>query len=215
MSDNEKGYYDDISIEIADELLKKCEGLYDAFYLQDLRRRKFFLDDEVSPMSIGEISKHILQMNAEDKGVTPAERKPIMLYITSPGGSVDDGFELIDIIKSSKTPVYTVNLGYQYSMGFLIGIAGHKRFAVRNAKYLMHDGSHFVYNSSAKVHDQMMFQTKVEERVRDYVLENSRLSKDEYDSKLRVEWYMFADEAKEKGFVDYIVGEDCDIDAIV
>ena len=215
MSDNENGYYYEISIEIDDALLKKCEGLYDAFYLQDLRRRKFFLDDDITQLSINEIVKHILQMNAEDKGVAPEERKPILLYIVSPGGSVDDGFELIDVIKNSKTPVYTINLGYQYSMGFLIGIAGHKRFAVKNAKYLMHDGSHFIYNSSAKVHDQMMFQGKVEDRVRDYVLENSKLSKEEYDSKLRVEWYMFADEAKEKGFVDYIVGEDCDIDEIV
>jgi ATP-dependent Clp protease protease subunit len=214
MSENARGYYD-FTIELSPDFLDKCEGLYDVFYLQDLKQRKLFLDDEVSPLSVGELVKHIMQINAEDRGIEPEQRKPILLYIASPGGSVDDGFELIDTISSSKTPVYTINLGYQYSMGFLIGLAGHKRFASQNAKFLMHDGSHFIYNSTAKAHDQMMFQHKVEERVKSYVLAKSKISAEEYDSKLRVEWYMFADEAKEKGFVDYIIGQDCDIDSIV
>ena len=56
---------------------------------------------------------------------------------------------------------------------------------------------------------------KLEERIKQYVLSRSTVTEEEYDSKYRVEWYMFADEAKENGFVDYIIGEDCDIDAIV
>lgn len=119
------------------------------------------------------------------------------------------------MIMNSKTPVYTINLGYQYSMGFLIGLAGHKRFATHNAKFLMHDGSNFVYNSGAKAQDQMEFQKKVEERIKQYIISRSNLTPEEYDSKLRVEWYLFADEAKQKGFVDYILGEDCDINEIV
>lgn len=214
MSEDTRGYYD-FTIELSPDFLDKCEGLYDVFYLQDLRQRKLFLDDEVSPLSIGEIVKHIMQINAEDRGIAPEDRKPVLLYIASPGGSVDDGFELIDTITNSKTPIYTINLAYQYSMGFLIGLAGHKRFANPNAKFLMHDGSHFIYNSTAKAHDQMMFQDKVEERIKAYILSRSKISGKEYDSKLRVEWYMFADEAKEKGFVDYIIGQDCDMDSIV
>ena len=148
-------------------------------------------------------------------GKAPDTRVPILLYVVSNGGEVDSGFELIDVIQSSKTPVYTINLGYQYSMGFLIGLAGHKRFATKNAKYLMHDGSNFVYNSGAKAQDQMEFNRKVEERVKQYILSRSNVTSSEYDSKLRVEWYLFADEAKEKGFVDYIIGEDCDIDSVI
>ena len=115
----------------------------------------------------------------------------------------------------SKTPVYTINLGYQYSMGFLIGIAGHKRFASPNAKFLMHDGSSFVWDSGKKVQDQVEFQRKVDERIKNYVISHSNISKEDYDSKERVEWYMFADEAKELGFTDYIIGVDCDIEEIV
>ena len=66
-----------------------------------------------------------------------------------------------------------------------------------------------------KAQDQMEFNRRVEDRVKQYILSRSKLTSEEYDSKLRVEWYMFSDEAKEKGFVDYIIGKDCDIDEII
>ena len=61
----------------------------------------------------------------------------------------------------------------------------------------------------------MEFNKRVEERIKQYILSRSSLTSEEYDSKLRVEWYLFAEEAKDKGFVDYIIGEDCDIDDII
>lgn len=210
---NKDGYYD-IEFDV-ENVLAESVMLDEIFYLKDLKQRKLFLNVDIEQMSVFGIVKNILQFNKEDEGVDPEKRKPILLYITSNGGEVDSGFELIDVIKNSKTPVYTVNLGYQYSMGFLIGLAGHKRFATKNAKFLMHDGSNFVYNSGMKAQDQMEFQKRVEEKVREYIIEHSKLTDEEYNSKVRVEWYLFADEAKEKGFVDYIIGEDCDIDEII
>lgn len=210
---NRKGYYD-IEVDLEDVLV---EGgmIDDLFYLKDLQQRKLFLNDDITSLTIESVVKHIMQFNKEDKGIDTDERQPILLYVSSNGGCVDAGFELIDVIQSSKTPVYTINLGFQYSMGFLIGLAGHKRFATKNAKFLMHDGSNFVYNSGAKAQDQMEFQRKVEARIKEYILSRSKLTSEEYDGKLRVEWYLFADEAKEKGFVDYIVGVDCDVDEVI
>lgn len=213
MGTNRKDYYD-YEVEIEKALLE-AGMVEEIFYLNDLKQRKLFLNVDVEQLSVADIVKHIMQYNKEDKGIDPKDRQPILLYVTSNGGEVDSGFELIDIIQNSKTPVYTINLGYQYSMGFLIGLAGHKRFATQNAKFLMHDGSNFVYNSGAKAQDQMEFQKKVEDRVKQYILSRSKLTSEEYDSKLRVEWYLFASEAKDKGFVDYIIGEDCDIDEII
>lgn len=211
-----KGYYDmDFDTDNCEAILLENGMLDEVFYLKDLKQRKLFLTSEIDQYSVGEIVKHIMQYNREDEGLEEGERRPILLYIASNGGEVDSGFELIDIIRASQTPVHTVNLGYQYSMGFLIGLAGHKRFASKNAKFLMHDGSNFVYNSGAKAQDQMEFNKRVEDRVKKYIIERSNLTEKEYDSKLRVEWYLFADEAKEKGFCDYIIGEDCPITDIV
>lgn len=208
----ELSYYD---IDFDMDLIAQEGGIDEVFRLRDIQNRKFFLISDVDVMSVFDVVRHILQINREDALVPPSSRKPIVIYIASNGGEVDAGFQLIDAIENSVTPVYTVNLSNAYSMGFLIGLAGHKRFAMPNAKFLMHDGSNFVYGTGTKVQDQMEFQKKVDSRVRDYILSHSSLSAEEYDAKLRVEWFMFADEAKEKGFVDAIVGTDVDISGIV
>ena len=213
MNRDGKGYYD--FDDAFDDILVEHGLIDEMFYLRDLKQRKIFINADIDQFTIEDAVKHIMQFNREDRGIAVDERTPIILYVTSNGGSVYDGFKLIDIIQNSKTPVYTVNTGYQYSMGFLIGLAGHKRFATRNAKFLMHDGSNFVYGSGAKVQDQMEFQKRVEKRIKDYVLSRSNVTSEEYDQKLRVEWYLFADEAKEKGFTDYIIGVDCDMDEMV
>lgn len=213
--ETKKGYYDfDIDIEL---ILQNTGDGDEVFWMKDILLRKFYLNYGVDQPGVHEIARHILQINREDAsaGIPPAERTPILIYIASNGGEVDSGFELIDIIESSVTPVYTINLGFEYSMGFLIGLAGHKRFAFKNAKFLMHDGSNVVYGSGSKVQDQIEFNKVQERRIRDYVLSHSKVTPEEYDSKLRVEWYLFADEAKEKGFVDYIIGTDCAIDAVI
>lgn len=212
-SKNPNSYYD---IEFDFEGIIADGGMVEEmFYLQDLKQRKLFLNDGISQETVAEIVKHILQFNCEDKTIPVEDRKPVLLYVVSNGGEVDAGYELIDVIQNSKTPVYTINLGYQYSMGFLIGLAGHKRYATKNAKFLHHDGSNYVYDSGAKVQDRIRFDARVEERTKEYVLSRSNLTPEEYDAKFRVEWYMFADEAKERGFCDYIIGEDCDLDEVI
>ena len=201
--------------EIVIEKVMETASISEIFYIKDLQQRKLFIDENIMPETVGDSIRHIMQFNREDMGIPVKDRKPILLYLSSNGGDVDSGFALVDTILASKTPVYTINLGYQYSMGFLLGLAGHKRFANKNAKFLMHDGTNFVWDSGAKAQDRMEFNKKLEKQIKQYVLSRSKLTEEEYDSKYRVEWYMFADEAKEKGFVDYIIGEDCEIDEVV
>lgn len=208
-----KSYYDyDVDFEailIENALLDEC------FRLKDLKSRKLYLNSGIDMCSIEDIVKHIIRYNVEDRGIPVEDRQPIKLYITSPGGDVYAGFELIDVIENSKTPVYTINMGFQFSMGFLLGLSGHKRFATKHSKFLWHDGTSGTLNSTAKVRDEMEFQNRNEDRIRQFILEHSNIDPELYDSKLRVEWYMFAEEAKDLGVIDYIVGVDCDIDEII
>ena len=209
---NKTSYYD---IDIDIKGVPSTWDLPEVFYLKDLKQRKIYIEGSICQDSVMDPIRHILQINREDDGVPVEKRKPILIYLTTNGGSVESGLQLIDVIVNSKTPIYTINTGYWYSMGFLIGIAGHKRYATRNARFLMHDGYNFVVDSSSKVKDQIAFQKKVDKRVRRYVLNRTKISEQEYDKKLRVEWYMFAEGAKEKGVIDYIIGEDCGIDEII
>ena len=213
MRNGNDGYYD-IDIDLDAALIEN--GMVDeAFYLKDLKQRKLFLNDQINQFSVHDIVRHIMQINREDFGKQTAQRKPVLLYVTSIGGDVDAGFALIDAIRCSQTPVHTINLGFQYSMGFLIGIAGHKRYATENAKFLIHDGSNFIYNSGAKAQDQMEFNKKVEERVKQYIVSRTHISPELYDQRQRMEWYMFADEAKELGITDFIIGQDCSLDEVI
>lgn len=212
---DKQGYFDyDMDIE---QILVDNGMIEDLFYLKDLQQRKLFMNTNVEQSTIMDVVHKIMQFNREDKNnnVPVEERVPILFYLTSNGGEVDAGFELIDVIQHSKTPVYTINLGYQYSMGFLIGLAGHKRFASPNAKFLMHDGSQLVWDSGMKAQDRMAFQKRIEDRTKEYVLSRTSITSKKYDSKLREEWYMFADEAKELGVIDCIIGVDCDMDEVV
>lgn len=208
-----KGYYD---FELNLEEMLEGNGLVDEhFRLKDLQSRKLYLNGEISMMNVEDTIKHIIRYNTEDKGKAYEGRTPIILYISSNGGEVYAGFELIDVILNSMTPVYTVNMGYQFSMGFLIGLAGHKRFATQNAKYLWHDGISGVFNSSAKVRDEIEFQNRNEAKIRQYVLDRTRITPELYDAKTRIEWYMFSEEARDLGVTDFVIGEDCSLDAII
>lgn len=211
---NTRGYFD-IDAEYEALLVTDRSSLEEVMMVKDMQQRKIWLHDEIDIETVSGAIHNIYQYNREDADLPVEERKPILLYIASNGGSVDAGFALIDAIQTSKTPVYTINTGYWYSMGFLIGLAGKKRFAMPNATFLMHDGSNFIWTSGSKAQDQADFNRRVEARVKQYILDHSTLTSKEYDKKQRVEWYLFADEAKERGFIDQIIGVDCDIDTVV
>lgn len=208
MVTTEKGYFD---IEQGEVEL----SIDELFYTRDVKQRKLFVDDEIMFETTSSLVHHILQWNREDAGIDPKDRVPILLYISSIGGDPDAAFALIDAIKTSLTPVYTINLWFQYSAAFYIGLAGVKRFSMPSAKFLMHDGDIKIAGTSRKTGDTMKFLHKEEDRIKDYVVSNSKITPEEYDEKSRVEWWMFADEAKEKGITDYIIGTDCSIEDIV
>ncbi len=73
-------------------------------------------------------------------------RSPIdnlTLIINSGGGSVTDAFALIDTMKGSAIPVYTIGLGEISSAALMIFMAGHKgeRVMTPNASILSHQYS--------------------------------------------------------------------------
>ena len=205
--------FDIESFDLDDMLMQN--GMIDEYlYLQNIRNRRLFLSGEIKEKSVGDVVKNILKYNSEDKGKAAEERTPVLLYISSEGGDVDSGFMLIDVIENSKTPVYVINLGYCYSMAFIIYLAGHKRYASKNSKFMVHDGSSYVGGSTGKAKDTMDFIDAIEKRIKSYIVSRTKISAQKYTKNFRREWYMYADEAKSYGVCDFILGEDVDIDDI-
>lgn len=188
----------------------------DRFQAEDLEARRLYLNGEIDATAIDSIVYNIMRYNRLDKGLTKEERKPIILYINSPGGSVSDGYGIIDTILSSKTPVYTVNIALCASMGFLIFIAGEKRYSMPRSEFLMHDGSTMGYDSLAKMKDRMEFETvQLENMTKEYITSRTKIDEYLYNQKYRCEWYFLPDEGQKVGVVDFIIGKDCSIDDIL
>ncbi len=188
--------------------------------LKDREERRLYLTREIMSLDydegnyyefnswVGQIILDILEYNREDEGKPIAERKPIKLYINSPGGEVVEGFPLISTIELSKTPVYTINIGQWSSMSFLIGITGHKRFALPYTTFLLHDGSTVNYGTTSKALDKAKFDGRFEQEVvKPHVLKHSNMTSAEYDGLLRVEYYMLPQDAKSHHFIDHIIDD--------
>lgn len=188
----------------------------DSFDMEDVEERRLYINGEIDDDVISSIGYQILRYNRLDKNLKEEDRVPILLYLNTDGGSLYSGNSLISIIKSSITPVHTVNLGRCFSMGFLIFIAGKERYTLDNGVFLLHDGSNGGFDSSAKMVDKIEFEKNVIERkIKEFVLENTAITAKTYDKNYRKEWYMDADKAKELDIADYIVGEDCTINDIL
>jgi hypothetical protein len=56
---------------------------------------------------------------------------------------------------------------------------------------------------------------QIEKMTKDYVIAQSAISGDSFDNNYRREWYFLPKEGKDIGVVDYIVGQDCDMDEIL
>ncbi|MBO4276638.1 ATP-dependent Clp protease proteolytic subunit [Candidatus Saccharibacteria bacterium] len=188
--------------------------------LKDREERRLYLTREIMSLDydennyyefnswVGQIILDILEYNREDEGKPIAERKPIKLYINSPGGEIVEGFPLISTIELSKTPVYTINIGQWSSMSFLIGITGHKRFALPYTTFLLHDGSTVNYGTTSKALDKAKFDGRFEQEVvKPHVLKHSNMTSAEYDGLLRVEYYMLPQDAKSHHFIDHIIDD--------
>lgn len=187
----------------------------DLFYYRDLKDRKIYFNEVIDDDNVFPVIRNIMNINKQDDGIPVEDRKPIMMYISTPGGDVESGLSLIDAIMASKTPVYTINIGDNYSMGFLIGLAGHKRFTFKNSRFLLHDGFECIYDSASKVEDRKKFTNELDNRLKNYVLSRTKITAQKYARNRRKEWYMFAEQAKELGVVDYIVGEDVEMEDIL
>src|ERR1700722_5989438 len=112
------------------------ERAFDIYSLL-LRSRIVFLgqegDDQIANLLIAEI----LFLDAESPD------KDIFLYINSPGGLAYGGMAIYDVMQHVQSDVSTICVGMGMSAAAMIlaGGAPGKRFALPNAKIMIHQGS--------------------------------------------------------------------------
>ena len=167
--------------------------------------RKVFLNEEEIGEQIFDIQRRILIWNMEDAGVPKEERKPILIYIMTYGGSVELMWSLIDVIELSVTPVYTVNMGFAESAGGMIFIAGHKRFMMPRAIMMIHEGHASLEGDMTKVLDWYSSCQKMLKESRRYILTHTKITPRMLARKRANDWTIDAQHCLEYGICDEIV----------
>jgi ATP-dependent Clp protease protease subunit len=185
--------------------MKKTPAFAEYIHWKELNDRILLLNDEVDQFIIEEIVMPILKWNHEDEGKPVEERKAITLYLNSPGGDLFVGLIAAEVIKKSKTPVNIFVLSLAASMGSVLLASGHKRYAYKHSNVLLHDGSTGIAGSSNKVKDHIKYFDKKSEQVKDFIISNSKITKEKYEEMDDREWWLTAEEAKELGLIDEII----------
>lgn len=160
--------------------------------------RRLFVDFEVGSELV-EYQKLILKWNMEDKGKPVEERKPIWVYVFSPGGDLECMWAFIDTIMISKTPVYTVDIGYAASAASLIFLAGSKRIMLPRSKVLIHEGSASMSGDSTKVLDASDNYRKEIKRMREFILSRTSIPQSTLTRKHNNDWEIDAPSCLEYG----------------
>ena len=188
---------------------------YDQLFCEDLDHRILVINDEIDDSLIENCELYILKWNREDIDVPKKKRKKIKLYINSVGGDAFIAGQLCSLIESSETPVIAVGFDMVASAAYHIYIACNERIAFQNSTFLQHEGELEVANTTSKFKNTIEFYDKMEERFKQNVLNHTEMSEEYYDSVYTNELWMYADEAKELGIVDKIIGLDCRLDEIL
>src|SRR5919199_133800 len=132
-----------------------------------------------------------------------------LLYINSPGGSIDAGLAIYDTMHLIPPPVATTCVGIAASMAawLLAGGAKGKRAALPNSRILIHQASSGFQGTAADIEVQARELLRLEARMQELLAADTGQSVERIARDINRDYWMSAPEAREYGIVDTIVGQ--------
>lgn len=102
-----------------------------------LKTRRIFLQGNIEEETVGKTIRALYAMAAMDV----KKNRPITLFVSSYGGSLDDAMGLVDVMRTLSCPVATVAIGKCMSAAPLIVAAGEpgRRYSMMNTSWMLHD----------------------------------------------------------------------------
>lgn len=174
-------------------------------FYEDINNRIYWLTEEIGEETL-DLVQYITRWNREDKDKPVEERQPIRIIIDCGGGSLSVSETLSNIIKMSKTPIYSVALGFVASGASVVHLSCHKRFALPNTVFVLHKGS---CNGVSGTYDEIVsFARDYEKQIEmlmEFYTENTKYTEEEIEENIQTDWYIRIDEAIEKGLVDEVI----------
>jgi ATP-dependent Clp protease, protease subunit len=170
-------------------------------YSRLLRERIVFLGKEVDDQLANLVAAQLLFLDADDPG------KDIFLYVNSPGGSAYAGMAIYDAMQYVRSDVSTVCLGMGMSAAAMIlcGGAAGKRFALPNAKIMIHQGSAGFRGTPADIQIAAREVLSMTRRMAELIALHSGREIDQVLADIDRDRFMTPEEAVSYGLVDGII----------
>ena len=164
--------------------------------------RKIFIDGEINSDFANNLLMEFQYLQKEND-------EPISIYINSPGGEVNAGLLIYDIVSNSKVEVNLYCTGIAASMAAIIfasGKEGH-RFILPHSKVMIHEPlvSGGLGGSATTIKNTAESILKVKKITSEILAKHTGKTVDEIDKVIEHDNFMDADEAVEFGICDKII----------
>lgn len=165
-----------------------------------LRDRIILLEGEINSEIAASIIAQLRYLESENKD------KPITLLIQSPGGEVNAGWAIIDVMRNLKCPVHTVAMGMTASMAVTIFINGKKgeRMVYEHTELLVHQPSGGCKGQISDMEIDVKHGIKIKERLAKEYSELTGIELNKMVEMMDRDTILDAKEAKKLGFADKI-----------
>lgn len=198
----QKGDLDSLFVEEADTRFP----VEDVQYLKLLKERKILFNDDCTSAIIEMVLLPLQEMASD------GTNKPIEIILNTSGGEYFEALVLCNFIETIKCPLTITVLGKACSTGIYLAMAGKNNPNVTRRCYpfsfgLLHAGYQTLSGMLTQHLDQLDFTKAYEEQVKAYVLRNSTITSELYDSMYRNDWYFCSEKLIQYGIVDKIITE--------
>ena len=133
--------------------------------------------------------------------------EPITLFVSSPGGHVESGDVIYDMIKFIKPVVRVVGTGWVASAATTIYLAAEKdnRYSLPNTRYLVHQPLGGAQGDATDISIQAEQIVKTRERINKLIADETGQPLERVEKDTDRDYWMTVDEAVEYGIVTHIV----------
>ncbi|MGP1512546.1 MAG: ATP-dependent Clp protease proteolytic subunit [Treponema sp.] len=194
----------EILSEDKDKKASEADPLMEKF----LKTRQIILSGEVNKDLADKIVKQLLLLESDD------EKKTIYMYIDSPGGDVDAGFAIFDMIRFIKAPVVLIGMGLIASAAALILLAveSKNRVGLPNSRYLIHQPSSGMKGVATDIEIHAKEIEKTRAAINKIIAEQTGKSAEQVSEDTERDYWLSADEAVSYGLISRIVNVRADLE---
>jgi len=156
----------------------------------------------------GEINMKLAQTVTQQLLVLAADSdEPIKIFINTPGGHVESGDTLFDMIRFVDAPVKIIGTGWVASAGALIYAAVPKenRYSLPNTRFLLHQPMGGARGQAADIAIEAEEILKMRRRLNEILAEQTGQPLEKVERDTDRNFWMSAQQAREYGLVGHII----------